>query len=712
MRERGQRVRLVIALVPLLALLGAASASAGSGWRTLTYRGYTVSVPRSWPVYDLSRDPSACVRFNRHALYLGVPSRTENCPASAAGRSDAILVEPVGASMAAAASPMSTAAPEGSATAFVSGNVRVLATWSSGRELITRALHRRSLPAVPRPRLHPALEAHGAQPGAHAAQVIYAGPGFDACSAPSAQTMSAWGASPYRALGIYIGGANAACSQPNLNSAWVGSESAAGWHMIPTYVGLQAPSNSCGCAGISPSQASAQGTAAAQDAVTDAQTLALPPGTPIYDDMEYYSRTSANTSAVMAYLSSWTSQLHAEGYLSGVYGNSNSVIADLVARYGTSYPEPDDIWMANWNGQASTTDPSVPSTDWANQQRLHQYEGAHNETYGGVTLNIDSDYLDGATATGGASSAQAPPPPTLSISSAATGMTTLSAGWSGPGLLSWQVLAGTAPGALVPIRSVPAQGAKASIVLPSSAPYFAVQAVGSSGQWLANSSTVVTPPHMLLFGHSVFVGSGSGVAGVPVGCYLTTTCHAITTVSLGRLTLARTGSEAIPAEGTGLVFFKLTPAALKLLDRARGRRLAAQVSVKDASGRSISAPMSLIPFTTSGAAPSHSATPSALLRAVSSTDFVSAHGAGGVLVGCSAVYPCQVSATLTAGPVTIASTHPELINGSELGYLLFSPTPAGRQLLDSARGNQLAANLVLKFGTSVARARITLVQFS
>ena len=118
------------------------------------------------------------------------------------------------------------------------------------------------------------------------------------------------------------------------------------------------------------------------------------------------------------------------------------------------------------------------------------------------------------------------------------------------------------------------------------------------------------------------------------------------------------------------------------------------------------------PFTTRGPAPSHSATSSALIRTVGSTDFVSARGAGGVLVGCSAVYACQVSATLTAGRTIVGSARSELINGRELGYLIFSPTAQGRQLLDRASGNQLGASLVLKCGSTVARARITLVQFS
>ena len=38
---------------------------------------------------------------------------------------------------------------------------------------------------------------------------IYAGPGFDMCDAPASDVMTTWlGSSPYRAVGIYIGGNN------------------------------------------------------------------------------------------------------------------------------------------------------------------------------------------------------------------------------------------------------------------------------------------------------------------------------------------------------------------------------------------------------------------------------------------------------------------------------------------------------------------------
>ncbi|MBV9417181.1 MAG: DUF1906 domain-containing protein, partial [Solirubrobacterales bacterium] len=123
-------------------------------------------------------------------------------------------------------------------------------------------------------------------------------------------------------------------------------------------------------------------------------------GNPIYDDMENYGRGGGNTAAVLAYLSAWTTELHAHGYLSGVYSSAGSGITDLVAQVGTGYTEPDEIWTAEWNGQANTVSAYIPSADWPNHQRLHQYTGGHNATYGGVTIDIDNDYVDAGGASG------------------------------------------------------------------------------------------------------------------------------------------------------------------------------------------------------------------------------------------------------------------------------------------------------------------------
>jgi Rv2525c-like, glycoside hydrolase-like domain len=380
---------LVLATLAATGLLAPAALA-----RTVSYHGVRLSVPNRWPVFRLGRDSRTCVRFNRHALYLGSPGRDQRCPVQALGRTEAILVQPLGTGGAALPSG------SGSAGELTLRGLRITATWGNDRPVVQRALGRRMLHPVPRASAAAAARVRPDRSSKASTAGVYTGLGFDACSAPSTSTMSAWGSSPYRAVGIYIGGANEGCSQPNLNADWVTTETAAGWHLIPTYVGLQAP-GACGCSQISlsTSQAAAQGSAAASDAATEAQALGIGAGNPIYDDMEGYPRTAANTAAVRAFVSGWTSELHALGYVAGVYSSGDSGIADLAASYGSG--SPDDIWIARWNNQQSTADPQVASTEWANHQRLHQYSGGHNATYGGVTINIDSNYLDGAIAGGG-----------------------------------------------------------------------------------------------------------------------------------------------------------------------------------------------------------------------------------------------------------------------------------------------------------------------
>jgi hypothetical protein len=388
-------------LASALLLAAAPLASGRAVGRTVVFHGYRIAVPPGWPVYDLGRRAQTCVRFDRHAIYLGTPSASQRCPAHSVGRTGAVLVTPLRAGTARAGGPsgelLRTA---GTSATFTSAGVRVTATWSRDRRVVARALRHSLIPAAAATRARRRPRGPRARP----AEAVYGGSGFDACTAPSSSTMTAWGSSPYRAIGVYIGGVNEGCSQPNLTAAWVSAQVSAGWHLIPTYVGLQG-AGSCGggCATITPDQATAQGSAAANDAVTQAQALGIGAGNPIYDDMEGYTTGGANTAAVLAYLSGWTSQLHADGYLSGVYSSASSGIADLVRAYGSGYTEPDDLWIAHWDGQATTSDSYVPSSEWAGHQRIRQYQGDHRVTYGGATLDIDSDYVDGATAdTGGA----------------------------------------------------------------------------------------------------------------------------------------------------------------------------------------------------------------------------------------------------------------------------------------------------------------------
>ena len=443
------RLALAALCASLLGLPGVAQAS--PGLRVLHYRGHQLTVPADWPVFDLAEHPAVCVRFDRHAVYLGQPGSEEICPSQPAGRTEAILVQPITtAARGALPAPGLAAAdaPQGTEARIIDRGHHLLitVTWNHQPATIARALGVRvvvpasaaSTPPAPparilmgtRERLSSLTTAATSTPGQ-----TYTGQAFDACSTPSGSEMSAWSGA-YRAIGVYIGGANMACSQTNLTAHWVSQESAAGWHLVPIYVGLQAPSNYCGCAAISSTSAAGQGRAAARDAVAQAQSVGLGTGNPIYYDMEGYPSGGGTSAAVLSFLGAWTQALHAAGYQSGVYSSDDSGISDLAARYGTGYPEPDDIWAASWDGRASTADASIPTGDWANHQRIHQYAGNLNQTHGGVTINIDSDYVDGATAAAGSRAVGRPPTasaPPLVVGSAIRGQTLTEkhGSWSG-----------------------------------------------------------------------------------------------------------------------------------------------------------------------------------------------------------------------------------------------------------------------------------------
>src|SRR6185312_16830018 len=103
-------------LLALLLTANAAAEASPTGSRgatkTLRYHGYRLAVPAAWPVFNLATDPTVCVRFNRHAVYLGHPSSRQRCPAHAVGRTEAILVEPLAAHSAGAPNATGPLLPE------------------------------------------------------------------------------------------------------------------------------------------------------------------------------------------------------------------------------------------------------------------------------------------------------------------------------------------------------------------------------------------------------------------------------------------------------------------------------------------------------------------------------------------------------------------------------------------------------------------------
>lgn len=237
----------------------------------------------------------------------------------------------------------------------------------------------------------------------------YNGKGFDTCAAPSTSQMQAWWTNtPWNWIGIYIGGSVRGCSQPNLTATWMNTTRTQGWRHTLIWVGPQAPCTTYSSR-ISSDTATAysQGKSEAVKAYNALLALGFTnnaAGTPVVYDMEAYSNTSSCRAAVKSFMQGWVDQLAvAPAQVSGVYG---SACASFLSDFATMARPPQFIWAANWDNNPSTSTLScVSGTSWSNHQRLKQYIGDHNETWGGVTINIDSNCANGPVApTGGLNS--------------------------------------------------------------------------------------------------------------------------------------------------------------------------------------------------------------------------------------------------------------------------------------------------------------------
>ena len=233
--------------------------------------------------------------------------------------------------------------------------------------------------------------------------------GFDKCTAATAAQMQTWwDNSPFYDANIYISGRNRGCSQPQLTAAWVDTVSAQGWGLIPTIVGYQSPcvasTSNLAKHSSDPLVAEQQGRGEADIAIADANALGLTQGTVLYYDMERYDDTSgtgACSTPTKAFLKGWTDRLKELGYISGVYGSPTNAVNDWLSIPLAS--RMDAVWLARWDNVPSvwtyaSPSPVVPESVWANHQRIKQWQAPHNETWGGVTFNIDGNIADAPVA--------------------------------------------------------------------------------------------------------------------------------------------------------------------------------------------------------------------------------------------------------------------------------------------------------------------------
>ncbi len=239
----------------------------------------------------------------------------------------------------------------------------------------------------------------------------FTGYGFDQCLAPTQKSMDVWlKKSPFLAAGIYISGDSRACrSQPNLTPTWISTQLTNGWKLLPIALGPQA---SCqprfprykddfkisAVPTSSYATARAQGIVEADKNVTDATVLGISPGSTLWYDLEAFNLKDTHCrESALAFVSSWVTRIKERGFVSGFYSSASSGIKMLddarISRPG-QFALPDQIWIARWDGLANTSTTYIGEEGWRPGGRMKQYLGGHYETWGGVTINIDSNYLD------------------------------------------------------------------------------------------------------------------------------------------------------------------------------------------------------------------------------------------------------------------------------------------------------------------------------
>lgn len=239
----------------------------------------------------------------------------------------------------------------------------------------------------------------------------FTGYGFDQCLAPTQAAMDRWWKkSPFSAVGIYISGDSRACrSQPNLSPTWVAAQVARGWRLLPIALGPQA---SCQPRfprykddfRISPKPtggyavAAAQGAAEADKNAADAAAYGIGPGSTIWYDLEGFNLGDTHCrESALVFTSSWVTRIKALGYVAGFYSSASSgikMLDDARRLRPGQFALPDLIWIARWDGVANTSTTYIPEDGWRPGGRMKQYRGGHNETWGGVTINIDSNFID------------------------------------------------------------------------------------------------------------------------------------------------------------------------------------------------------------------------------------------------------------------------------------------------------------------------------
>jgi len=242
-----------------------------------------------------------------------------------------------------------------------------------------------------------AAMALAAAPSAQASEGKSIHKGWDACGASIASAQAFWSNTPYWNMGLYLGGSSYGSGCKRWSNSEVTQLRSMGYKFMPLWVGPQAPCNGWASSfSYDTATAYSQGKSEALSVYNKIVSLGWDTANaPIIYDLEAFNTGSSSClSAAKSFINGWDYQLHvAPAQMAGVYGSSCGSGLSSYASIGTV---PDFIDGADWNGNASTSDLAcVSSSYWTQRQRHKQYQGGHNETWNGVTMNVDSDCSNG-----------------------------------------------------------------------------------------------------------------------------------------------------------------------------------------------------------------------------------------------------------------------------------------------------------------------------
>ncbi|MES2391732.1 MAG: glycoside hydrolase domain-containing protein, partial [Acidobacteriota bacterium] len=172
----------------------------------------------------------------------------------------------------------------------------------------------------------PFLSPSGPQPDSSVS--VQGAMGFDACTLPTTAQMQTWyTSSPYRVIGAYIGGNEFACKSglTNFTAAWTSTILGMGFEIMPIWVGPQAPGNGSKFSFLMSTDTTTafnQGVTEADSAIAAMTDRGMGQGSSIIYDIEAYPYTvAANVAGTQAFLEGWNTELHAKGYIAGVYSS-------------------------------------------------------------------------------------------------------------------------------------------------------------------------------------------------------------------------------------------------------------------------------------------------------------------------------------------------------------------------------------------------------